>query len=167
MGRRANRYAVVLVTALAWLVLDQLSKAYITAHVAPGQFFTVVPGCFDIVHVRNHGAAFGFLNNAGTTWQIWLFLAAALIVFALVLRLVRSSAYSFPLFVGLGSLLGGAAGNIVDRGRSMAVTDFLDVYWGSLHWPAFNVADIAICLGVAVSGIVLLLQDRREKSGRA
>ena len=69
------------------------------------------------------------------------------------------------LFFGLGSILGGAVGNLVDRVRSRAVTDFLDVYWGDWHWPAFNVADIAICLGVAAAGYVLLRQSREHDEG--
>ncbi len=167
MEKRPNRYAVVFATALAWLALDQATKIAVTRSIAVGQGFNVIPGCFDIVHVLNHGAAFGFLNDAGTTWQIWLFLAAAALVFVLVMRLVRNAPYSMALFLGLGSLIGGAAGNIVDRVRSQAVTDFLDVYWGRLHWPAFNVADVAICLGVFVAGAVLLLQERRERRGKA
>ena len=167
MEKRPNRYAVVFATALAWLVLDQATKIAVTRSIAVGQGFNVIPGCFDIVHVLNRGAAFGFLNNADTTWQIWLFLGAAVLVFALVMRLVRGAEYSMVLFLALGSLIGGAAGNIVDRVRSRAVTDFLDVYWGSLHWPAFNAADVAICLGVFAAGAVLLIQERRERRGKA
>ncbi len=167
MEKHANRYAVVSVTAIVWLVLDQITKYLVVQHIAVGQGFNVIPGWFDIVHVLNHGAAFGFLNNADTNWQIWLFLSAAAIVFFLVMRLVRGAKYSLVLFVGLGSLVGGAAGNIVDRVRNQAVTDFLDVYWGQMHWPAFNVADVAICLGVALAGAMLLLQEHHDRHGKA
>ncbi len=151
----------------AWIVLDQATKAMVSSRLAVGSGFNVIPGCFDIVHVLNHGAAFGFLNNADTTWQIWLFLGSALVVAALIFHIVRTAEYSLPLFFGLGSILGGAAGNIADRVRSLAVTDFLDVYWGQWHWPAFNVADMAICLGVFVSGLILFLQDRKKKRSSA
>ena len=157
-----NRYAVVSAVGLVWLVLDQLTKAIVTANIALNHGFAVIPGYFDIVHVLNRGAAFGFLNNEGTDWQFWLFLGAAVLVTCVIVNMVRTSAYSLTLFIGLGSILGGAFGNLIDRVRVRAVTDFLDVHWGAWHWPAFNVADIAICLGVALAGFILFLQAREE-----
>ena len=165
MKRAVIRHVVVFSVALVWLVLDQLTKAAVTAGLAVGQGFSVIDGCFNIVHVLNRGAAFGFLGGQESGWQFWLFLAAALLVAGVIVHIVRTSAWSPVLFFGLGSILGGAVGNLVDRVRSRAVTDFLDVYWGSWHWPAFNVADIAICLGVFLAGIVLLRQGR-EDDGR-
>ena len=165
MKRAVIRHVVVFSVALVWLVLDQLTKAAVTAGLAVGQGFSVIDGCFNIVHVLNRGAAFGFLGGQVSGWQFWLFLAAALLVAGVIVHIVRTSAWSPVLFFGLGSILGGAVGNLVDRVRSRAVTDFLDVYWGSWHWPAFNVADIAICLGVFLAGIVLLRQGR-EDDGR-
>ena len=157
-----SRWKILSAVGLVWLVLDQLTKAVVTANIALNHGFTVIPGCFDIVHVLNRGAAFGFLNNADTEWQFWLFFGAAVLVTAIIVNMVRTSAYSVTLFVGLGSILGGALGNLIDRVRSRAVTDFLDVYWGQWHWPAFNVADIAICLGVALAALVLLKEAREE-----
>ena len=157
-----SRWKILSAVGLVWLVLDQLTKAVVTANIALNHGFTVIPGCFDIVHVLNRGAAFGFLNNADTDWQFWLFFGAAVLVTAIIVNMVRTSAYSVTLFVGLGSILGGALGNLIDRVRSRAVTDFLDVYWGQWHWPAFNVADIAICLGVALAALVLLKEAREE-----
>lgn len=165
MKAALNRHVVVFSVALVWLVLDQLTKAAVTAGIAVGHGFSVIDGCFNIVHVLNRGAAFGFLGGQESGWQFWLFLAAAVLVGGIIVHIARTSAYSRLLFFGLGSILGGAAGNLIDRVRSRAVTDFLDVYWGSWHWPAFNVADIAICLGVFLAGIVLLRQGR-EDDGR-
>ena len=166
MDSSRRRYAFVLLVGLAWLVLDQVSKAAITAGVPLNHGFGVIPGCLDIVHVLNRGAAFGFLNSADTTWQFWLFGAAAVIVCGIILNIVRTSPYSAPLFFGLGSIMGGAVGNLIDRVRAMAVTDFIDIYWGRWHWPAFNVADVAICLGVAVAGFILLRQAGQEMRNR-
>ncbi len=165
MKAALNRHVVVFSVALVWLVLDQLTKAAVTARIAVGHGFSVIDGCFNIVHVLNRGAAFGFLGSQESGWQFWLFLAAAVLVCGIIVHIVRTSAYSRVLFFGLGSILGGAVGNLIDRVRSRAVTDFLDVYWGNWHWPAFNVADIAICLGVFLAGIVLLRQGR-EDDGR-
>ncbi len=166
MKGAVNRHIVVFSVALVWLVLDQLTKAAITAGLAVGQGFSVIDGCFNIVHVLNRGAAFGFLNSEETSWQFWLFLGAALLVTVVIVHIARSSAYSRTLFFGLGSILGGAAGNLIDRVRCRAVTDFLDVYWGEWHWPAFNVADIAICLGVLLAGVVLFRQGREDDGGK-
>lgn len=162
MKGAVNRHIVVFSVALVWLVLDQLTKAAVTAGIAVGSGFSVIDGCFNIVHVLNRGAAFGFLNSEETDWQFWLFLAAALLVAGVIVHIARTSPYSRTLFFGLGSILGGAVGNLVDRVRFRAVTDFLDVYWGAWHWPAFNVADIAICLGVVAAGFVLLRQSPEE-----
>ena len=166
MGKTANRYLFVFLVGLVWVVLDQLTKAMVTASIALGHGITVIPGMFDLVHVLNRGAAFGFLNNDDTEWQFWLFAGAAVLVAGIILNMVRTSVYSRVLFFGLGSILGGAAGNLIDRIRFRAVTDFLDVYWGQWHWPAFNVADIAICLGVAVAAFVLLRQSAEESRGK-
>ena len=166
MASNSKRYVFVLLVGAAWLLLDQVTKAVVTAELPLNRGFSVIPGCFDIVHVLNRGAAFGFLNNADTTWQFWLFGLAAAAVCGIILNLVRTSPYSGALFFGLGSILGGAMGNLVDRVRCMAVTDFLDVYWGRWHWPAFNIADVAICLGVAVAGFILLRQARQETGRR-
>ena len=165
MKRAVIRHVVVFSGGLGWLGLDPLTRAAGTAGPAGGRGCSGLAGCFNIVHVLNRGAAFGFLGGQESGWQFWLFLAAALLVAGVIVHIVRTSAWSPVLFFGLGSILGGAVGNLVDRVRSRAVTDFLDVYWGSWHWPAFNVADIAICLGVFLAGIVLLRQGR-EDDGR-
>ena len=161
--KETKRYGLVALVALIWLVLDQLTKAAITAGIAPGRGFSVIDGCFNIVHVLNRGAAFGFLNNEDPSWQFGLFRGAAVVVGGVIVHIVRTSPPSRMLFFGMGSILGGAVGNLVDRIRFRAVTDFLDVYWGEWHWPAFNVADIAICLGVAAAALVLLRQSPEEK----
>ena len=157
-----GRWKIVSAVALVWLVLDQLTKAAVTALIPLNHGFSVIPGFFDLVHVLNRGAAFGFLNRSDTDWQFWLFFAAALAVTVVIVSMVRSATFSRLFFFGCGSILGGAIGNLIDRVRARAVTDFLDVYVGQWHWPAFNVADIAICLGVAAAAVVLLREAREE-----
>ena len=157
-----SRWKIVSAVGLVWLVLDQLTKAAVTALIPLNHGFSVIPGFFDLVHVLNRGAAFGFLNRSDTDWQFWLFLAAALVVTGVIVSMVRSANFSRLFFFGCGSILGGAVGNLIDRVRARAVTDFLDVYVGQWHWPAFNVADIAICLGVAAAAVVLLREAREE-----
>jgi signal peptidase II len=157
-----GRWKIVSAVALVWLVLDQLTKAAVTACIPLNFGFSVIPGFFDLVHVLNRGAAFGFLHSHDTDWQIWLFLGAAAAVSLIIVNMVRTAQYSRLLFFGLGSILGGALGNVIDRVRARAVTDFLDFYVGQWHWPAFNVADIAICLGVAAAAFVILREVREE-----
>ena len=150
-----NRYRLIFGTALLCLILDQASKAAITFFIPYQQSFTVVPHFFDLVHVRNRGAAFGFLNRPDIDWQFWLFLLAAILACGLILNTAHSVRYHRTLFCAFGLLLGGAIGNLADRVRLRAVIDFLDIYIGAWHWPAFNVADMAICLGAALAGLYL------------
>ena len=157
-----SRWKILSAVGLVWLVLDQLSKAAVTASIPLNHGFSVIPGFFDLVHVLNRGAAFGFLNRSDTDWQFWLFFGAAVAVTVIIVNMVRTAKFSRLLFFGLGSILGGALGNLIDRIRVRAVTDFLDLYVGQWHWPAFNVADIAICLGVAAAAFVLLREAREE-----
>jgi signal peptidase II len=152
---RDNRYRMIFGTALLCLLLDQASKAAITAFIPYRQSFTVVPNFFDFVHVRNRGAAFGFLNRPDIDWQFWIFLLAAVLACGLILNTAHRIRYHRTLFCGFGLLLGGAFGNLIDRVRLRAVIDFLDIYIGAWHWPAFNVADMAICLGAALAGLSL------------
>jgi len=150
-----GRWRLIAGLALICLILDQLTKAIVVSSIPLNTGITIIPGFFDLVHVLNRGAAFGFLNRPDTNWQFWLFLIATLAAVGMVVNLARTSAHDRRLFCGLGLVLGGAAGNLIDRIRLRAVVDFADFYLGGWHWPAFNVADMAICLGVLLSALSL------------
>ncbi|MCC8193837.1 MAG: signal peptidase II [Deltaproteobacteria bacterium] len=159
-----NRYAIIAAATAAVTLLDQATKALVLSTIPLYTEIPVIKGLFSLVHVRNRGAAFGFLNRHDISWQFWLFLAATLVAVAVVVMLARSSkADDHAFFVSLGLILGGAAGNLIDRIRFREVVDFLDFYYGSYHWPAFNVADIAICCGAALA---LFLSLRRSPAGK-
>jgi signal peptidase II len=145
--------------ALAALViaLDQASKAWIMAIFRLGESLAVT-AFFDLVFVFNPGAAFSFLRDAGG-WQRWFFLVLALAVAAWIVVMLRRHAAEKSLAFALSLVLGGAIGNVIDRIRLGAVVDFLDFHVGGYHWPAFNVADSAISVGVAL----LLWQQLRGK----
>ena len=139
-----------LATAIAVVVLDQLSKAGIlglfTGHL-PGEQQQITP-FFNIVLIHNRGMSFGLFNHSGGFNALLFSLVAAVIVTVLIYWLSRVESSVLALAIGL--IIGGAVGNVIDRIRLGAVVDFLDFHIGTWHWPAFNVADSAICIGVAV-----------------
>lgn len=151
-----RRFVPVLGWAVVVAVLDQWTKWLVLRHVPEQASIPVIPGFFDLVNIRNRGAAFGFLNRSDIEWQFWLFLGATLVAVVAIIGLVRMwPKYSLVLFSALGMVLGGAVGNLIDRIRYRSVVDFLDVYVGQWHWPAFNVADMGICCGAIVACILL------------
>lgn len=145
------------ITALVVLVLDQLTKAWALQALMPGRPVPVIDGFFSLTLVTNPGLAFGMLSTtpAGWRWVVALLSIGALTVLAVVgLRMLPGGGRLTPLALGL--IFGGAVGNLIDRGRFGAVVDFLDFYWRSYHWPAFNAADSAITVGVALLALRLL-----------
>lgn len=133
--------------SLITLILDQWSKIAIDRSMRLYESIAVLPN-FNLTYVHNTGAAFSFLSEAGG-WQRWFFAAMAIsISVALIIWLYRIKKNETLLAVALAFVLGGAIGNLVDRLAYGYVIDFLDVYYQSWHWPAFNVADMAISLGV-------------------
>ena len=153
-----GRYVRAYGTCLAVLMADQASKWVILKNLPLGHSIPVVDGLFSVVHVRNYGSAFGFLNHADTQWQRWFFIISSIVAMGIIAWLLRQTTERDKLMTwGIGLVMGGAVGNLVDRLRLGSVVDFLDVFWGPLHWPAFNVADSAICVG---AGLLLLAFTR-------
>jgi signal peptidase II len=133
------------------LMADQLTKALILSNMEIGETLSVIAGFFSITHVRNPGAAFGFLAKASPEFRYLFFLSITVIAILLILYYIKNvkPEEEFVVFP-LSLILGGALGNLIDRVRFGEVVDFLDFYLGSLHWPAFNVADSAISVGAVV-----------------
>ena len=163
-----RRYSILGIAAIVAMVLDQASKWAVMQYIPEHRPITVITGVFDLVNIRNRGAAFGFLNRSDIEWQFWLFLVATVVAVWAIIMLVRSSDEDPWLFTALGLVMGGALGNLVDRVRFRAVVDFLDVYWGDWHWPAFNVADSAIFVGAALACLAMWRQpsEAGDKTGR-
>jgi signal peptidase II len=152
-----------LALAAAVIILDIWTKALVLARIELHEAIPVIPNFFQLVHVRNTGAAFGIGANAGSRLVPMLLNAGAIAVFCVVVvYALRSAVTDRVLQTGLHLILGGAVGNLLDRFRFGYVVDFLDVYIGNHHWPAFNVADSAICVGIA-----LLFLDMRKKPEEA
>lgn len=158
-----RHYLLPCLVALAVFVLDQLSKAAVIAYISQDRPIVIIPGFFDLVNVRNRGAAFGFLNRSDIEWQFWLFLLATIIAIWAIFVLLKNAKNQPWLYTGLGLILGGSLGNMFDRLRYRAVVDFLDFYWREWHWPAFNVADMGICIGAFIACIAVM---RKAESKR-
>ncbi len=159
-----NRFKIISTIAFVCIILDQLTKAIIVHSLDIYGKISVIPGFFDLVHIQNRGAAFGFLNRSDINWQFWLFAIATIVALFLIYSISRTSSYNKKLFICFGLIVGGAIGNFIDRIRYKAVTDFLDFYVGTWHWPAFNVADITISIGAF--GAAILLYTMPENSNK-
>lgn len=139
------------------IVLDQLSKLWISSHFVYGESLPLIP-YFNFVLAHNTGAAFSFLSDAGG-WQRWFFSVIALIASVWIVRLLRQHAYETLFCLALALVLGGALGNLIDRVVYGYVVDFIDFYVENWHFPAFNVADSAISVGA----VLLILDSFRKK----
>jgi signal peptidase II len=145
-----RKYTLLLITLGLVVLCDQISKLYIDAVMWPHQSITVIENYFNITYVRNPGGAFGLFARA-ERWIVGPALLGLSVVAAVIIVLIYRSTPTDRLLVRLAFslILGGAIGNLIDRIRFDEVIDFLDVHWYHYHWPAFNVADAAITVGVA------------------
>lgn len=135
--------------SLLALVLDQGSKLAVDGFMQLYESIPVMPN-FNLTYVHNTGAAFSFLSQAGG-WQRWFFAGLAITIsIAITVWLAKLQKHEVLLAAALSLVLGGAVGNLIDRLAYGYVIDFLDVYYQDWHWPAFNIADSAITLGVAL-----------------
>ena len=146
--------------ALAVIVLDQLTKAWIAATFQLGDARMVTP-FFDIVRAHNRGAAFSFLNDA-SGWQRWFFVGLGIAAAVFIVWLLKRHGGQRLFGWALALILGGALGNVIDRLLHGHVVDFIQVHWKSHYFPSFNVADSAITIGAA-----LLILDELRRVRRA
>jgi signal peptidase II len=153
-----------LLLALLVVALDQITKVAVIRALRPYDAISVIPGFFNLVHVRNPGIAFGLLSQLGTAWSSLLLSAvttAAIILLILWFGRLRDSDHRAAF--GLSLIIGGAVGNLIDRVRLGEVVDFLDFYAGSFHWPAFNVADSAVTVGTIWLALSILFAPSAKK----
>ena len=157
---------------LSWLglagvvvAIDQATKAWVSASLYFGEVVNLAP-FFNLVHTLNRGAAFSFLAGAGG-WQRWFFVGLAFAISAWLIAMLRRHAGERLLPTAFSLVLGGAIGNVIDRLTLGAVVDFLDFHAAGRHWPAFNVADSAITVGVALMLWYELKGGGGERPGQA
>ena len=148
---------LVILLGLAILLLDQITKQAIRANFAYGESRPVIEGFFNLVYVRNDGAAWNVLS--GQSLVLILISVAVLVLLIVYRRSFLQESLSHRIMLGL--MLGGIVGNLVDRIRFGWVTDFLDFEFGTYHYPSFNVADSAICIAVALYIVTNLLGKER------
>ena len=143
-------------TAAFWFFLDRVTKTAVIDSLIPGKSKDIIYGFLALTHIKNRGASFGMLQNAK-----WFFIAVALIFTILILVYIHFSKPDILEKLALGSLLGGALGNLADRVIYGEVTDFIDFYG---IWPyVFNVADIAVCLGGITVILMIFFEYKRVK----
>ncbi len=145
-------------------ILDQVTKCLVMQRFIRGESVTVIPHLFSLTYIRNYGAAWGIFSGQGQ----WLAVLSILMLGVIIL--FRKSFMKGLLWhrIATGLLIGGIIGNLVDRIKLGYVVDFLDFYLGARHFPAFNVADSAICVGVALYMIAefMLARQARDKDSR-
>jgi signal peptidase II len=146
------------------LPLDQLTKLWISNRFHYGERLTVIPGLFDITHVRNPGGAFSFFAEGPAEQRMIFFVGSTLVAVVLLLVFLRRLGAGDRLAAtALGVILGGALGNLIDRLVHGEVIDFLEFHlWGGYTWPTFNVADSAIVVGVGILMLEIFLQDGEQ-----
>jgi len=161
---RGSRYLLLAAIAVSVIVLDQATKYWITQSMRLHESIPVVPNLFSFTYIRNPGAAFGLLAGSSNAFRTVFFGVTSFFALALLgTILVRLPRKDWIGQVSIAGILGGAIGNLIDRLRFGEVIDFLDVYLESYHWPAFNVADSAISVGV-VCLIIHFAFERKEAS---
>ncbi len=162
---RANAWKWLRLAVIAGLIilLDQITKTLILRSLPLYDSFQVIPGFFNITHIHNPGGAFGLLADGHPLLRKILFLAVSAIAAGAVLYFYLKTPRSYVwLSAGFALIFGGAVGNLVDRLRFGIVVDFLLFYIGPYHWPAFNVADSAITVGVAIFAFHILFNKLPE-----
>lgn len=161
-----GRWTLFSLIVVLGLVADQATKWYIHGSMALHQSIPVIDGLFNITYLRNKGAAFSFLSQV--SWRIPFFIGITLVaalVIVVAFRKLREEQRMAQ--ISLAMIFSGAAGNLIDRVRLGEVVDFLDVYWRTYHWPAFNVADSLICVGVALVALDMLREDHEQRRERS
>ena len=159
-----SRHTLFAAIAVIGVIIDQFTKIVIDRSMQLFDSIQVVEHFFHITYVRNRGAAFSFLSDA--SWRLPFFITVSIVAAVVILIAFRKLRDDQKFAqVALAMIFSGAIGNLIDRIRLGEVIDFLDVHWYRHHWPAFNVADSLICIGVFLLAIDMILEEKRLKKG--
>ena len=154
-------YSFLLIITI--IAIDQGTKYLVQLRMRLGESICIIPGFFNLVYAMNPGGAFGLWANKSHLFRAFFFFFIAIVAIIILIFIYFDPSYGMLTRIGIVLLLGGAIGNIIDRIRWRMVVDFLDFYWRSFHWPAFNAADTAISIGIGLFLIELWI-DFRKKS---
>jgi signal peptidase II len=153
----SRKWWIVSGSVAAIVLFDQATKLLIHRSLRLYQSVPIIDGFFSLTYVRNTGAAFGIFAGSADIYRRPFLIAVSIIAIGVIVMMVRRlSAENIGLATALSFILGGAIGNLIDRVAHGEVIDFLDCYWGNYHWPAFNIADSFITVGVTITLIILL-----------
>ncbi len=159
------KYVMAAIVSGVVLVLDQATKILVDNTMTMHQSIEIIPHVASLTYLRNTGAAFGFLAGARSGWRIVFFVLISSVAIGCIVYLIRGlRPQQKTLLLSLSMILGGAVGNLIDRLRLGEVIDFIDLHWYDIHWPAFNVADSAISIGVVLLFIQMLRKGSFENS---
>ncbi len=159
-----KNYILFIIIAMALIAMDQVTKSLVNSYIVLHQSMPVIDGFFNLVHVRNPGAAFGFLARAPEYFRSAFFIAVTIGAVVMILYFFKKNEVKdITLILALSLIFGGALGNLIDRIRFGEVVDFLDVYVSNHHWPAFNVADSAISIGAILLLVSMIKRGRDRK----
>jgi signal peptidase II len=166
-GSRSGLYSLVLL-AFGVLAADQASKYLVQKSISGGSLHVLIPGMLNVVHTNNPGVAFGLGADSHAPWLASVLIAFSISVIALLVWLLATGrAGGWLGQAGLALILGGAAGNVLDRVLHRSVTDFIDFHLGSYHWYTFNLADSAIVIGAGLVVLELFRDWRHPSQERA
>jgi signal peptidase II len=158
-----NKYTRLAIVAGLIVLADQVSKAFILKYVSLHHSIPIIANLFNITHIRNPGGAFGLMAHMSTAMRTVVFVFISSLAVGLIFYFYKKTAGTLSfLATGFALIFGGAIGNLIDRIRYGNVVDFLDFYIGNYHWPAFNIADSAITVGVFIFLFYLLFRKMPE-----
>ncbi|HWI40619.1 MAG TPA: signal peptidase II [Verrucomicrobiae bacterium] len=157
------KYLILSIVTALVLLLDQGTKLIVDRTMALHDSITIFQNFFHLTYIRNKGAAFGML--ASSPYRLPFFLIISVVAIAVIIAVYRRlHDDQWTAAFALSLIFSGAIGNLIDRFRLGEVIDFIDVHWYEHHWPAFNIADSAICVGVFLLAIDMIVEERRLKA---
>lgn len=160
------KYLVLLAVTGTVIALDQLTKTLVVQRFRLGESISILDNYFNLTYVRNPGAAFGMLARWDAAYRVPFFIFVPLVALGIILYVFRKvEERDFKLSTALSLVIGGALGNLIDRAAYNYVIDFLDFHWRyEAHFPAFNVADAAICIGVGLLILDIIQKERHQNA---
>jgi len=160
-----RKYWVLLIFCVVILLLDQWTKSMVMQKLPLYHRVVVIEGFFNLTHVRNTGGAFGiFGGEKGGIGSLLFVIVSLMAVGAIIFLFIRIKEEEKTLALAFSLVLSGAIGNLLDRLRYGEVVDFLDFHLSAYHWPAFNVADSAICIGIGLLALELIRRDHKRST---